>query len=741
MTKNINKPNKPTSVQENISSTTDNQDIPELDTYIMEEDNNIPTTFQSEELGLDLDFVNSDEFYVSSEGEYEWESEDEDTSLPVIHGGLKHKDIKTVTGDNNISLTASKGALVPLDIEDDDDIGSDEERDLLRGIKDEIEQKVRQEMKSELEMYKEKLKAIENGRIDDGDDDKKNNGDEDLENMDPKIKEALIKMRKLDRILNKKLKREKEVKKERILLERRMRDEIAGLKTVGREHRESKTNTDKYLALTLPPSHNEGVMLDSPSVTPVFQTQVDETDFNGGGGKNKQGTKSTGDTDHQGNAMTDENGRPLNSATEGKKKRKNKKDFIKRNKELASQAEESIAMTDEEKKRVSGLLDDLESLPDVPDDISMFMAEENPFQIAVRPGEGFLPDNIELRSLANIDSQLKHIMPSDDYESLMSFPNNNSSQHKLFTRVGVKSVLDFEKYGDRALVETKEQREMKEKLKKIEEELASFSNPREMQFETPSLSGDQLNNLLEDCARSMSRTSCMTENDSLPETTPRSVQSSSRSSLYDNPPVLPHDVLQKLLAEAYCPISSKLSSVEEEIDEEEEMEPISAETWRVVAEQKIDDEEIKNINVTHKHSASDSRLRNSRSRQSSFEEYNQNIFSSQSETSKPEYDKRPFLPEISKSPFLISQGLNNEIVRPTSSGRRGSSGDPGSIQIIRNSLQDNNNSSMTIESFSDCNSEIGETTPIPRPPSCDKRPSSNQSSRSVRTLTPSSSES
>jgi hypothetical protein len=42
-----------------------------------------------------------------------------------------------------------------------------------------------------------------------------------LGDMEPKMKAAILKMRKLDRILSKKIKREKEVKRDRIILERR----------------------------------------------------------------------------------------------------------------------------------------------------------------------------------------------------------------------------------------------------------------------------------------------------------------------------------------------------------------------------------------------------------------------------------------------------------------------------------------------------------------------------------------
>ncbi|ESO87693.1 hypothetical protein LOTGIDRAFT_234939 [Lottia gigantea] len=681
---------------------------------------------ENPDLALNLNSLgdNSEEFYVSSEGEYEYESEEEDDDVSITNSGILHDQSKPKTIIKPTS-NAMGGTLVPY--EEEEEIGSDEEKDLLRNIKDEIEQKVREEMKSELEMYKEKLKAIENGEILNKDE---NKTDDDLKDLDPKIRDGLLKMRKLDRILNKKVKREKEVKRERVLLERRMREEITELKSGGnREHKEVKSNTDKYLLLALPPSHNEGVIVDEPEVTPVFQTQIDESDLTK---QNNEQDKST----------TPENDAGESVSGDKKKKKKKKKDFIKRNKELAGQAEESIAMTEEERKRVADLLTDIETLPEEVDldDSSIIMTEENPYQITVHCGD-FLQSNIELRSLANIDSQLKHILPSDEYDSLVYTP---VTQSRLFTRVDVKSsVLDFEKYGERSLIETKEQREMKEKLKHIEDELAAFHNPREMKLESPSLTGDQLNKLLDQCVRSMSRSSCVTDNYTLPDTTPQSEQTTSRSSIYDNPPVLSHDVLQKLLSEAYCPISTKLSSVAESeeyaTNSDGELEPILAETWKLVAEAEIDDDkDIGKLTFDGK-LTEDTNCDNSKP----TNQYSQNIYSASKDSYKPEYTKkRPFLPEINKSPFLISQGLNNE---SQSSNRLKNSSEHSSIEIICNSLKD---SSIVLESFSECGSESGDLTPtpgacdsrdinpVPRPPSVD-RPSSSQSFRSLRTLTPS----
>jgi hypothetical protein len=77
-------------------------------------------------------------------------------------------------------------------------------------------------MQSELAYYDHKVKAIEEGQLSSA---CQNTGVEDkypdLKDMEPKLRDAYIRMRKLDRILAKREKKEKEVKRERILLERR----------------------------------------------------------------------------------------------------------------------------------------------------------------------------------------------------------------------------------------------------------------------------------------------------------------------------------------------------------------------------------------------------------------------------------------------------------------------------------------------------------------------------------------
>ena len=84
---------------------------------------------------------------------------------------------------------------------------SDEERDFMAEIKETILAQTKEEMKLELMKYThtEEVKAPEDETAD----------------MEPKLKAAILKMRKLDKLLLKKIEREKEVKRDRILLQRR----------------------------------------------------------------------------------------------------------------------------------------------------------------------------------------------------------------------------------------------------------------------------------------------------------------------------------------------------------------------------------------------------------------------------------------------------------------------------------------------------------------------------------------
>lgn len=97
----------------------------------------------------------------------------------------------------------------------------------------------------------------ENKNNDDDDD------DEELKRIeDPKIRKAIKKMRKLDKILSQKLTREKEVKRKRLMMHKQYEEELERIR-LGLDRSEIKDeveNTMRFLALVPPPAHSEGTV-------------------------------------------------------------------------------------------------------------------------------------------------------------------------------------------------------------------------------------------------------------------------------------------------------------------------------------------------------------------------------------------------------------------------------------------------------------------------------------------------
>ncbi|XP_056021302.1 uncharacterized protein LOC125652330 [Ostrea edulis] len=639
-------------------------------------------------------------------------------------------------------VSKNNGALIPYD--DGIDVDSEEENEIMKEIKAEISKQMREEMKSELEVYKQGVEALEQGQLPGAK--VQDREEEGLENMEPKMKEAILKMRKLDKILSKKIKKEKEVKRDRILLERRIKEEIEAMKSERNgEYREEKNNTDKYLALTLPPRHNEGVSISQTPGPDVFTTELNEADYPGLKKDQPQGetTKRSAKHSSQNNFDQDTSSEfGSEMSAESKKRNRRKKNFIKRNKELAKDAGSEVAMTDEEKLRVEDLLKDLDELPDVLEDED---DTESCYQVAVRPGEGFWPDPDEMRVLDGIDSRLKEILPPEEFDEV-SARHPQMHHKKLFTPVGFKNLSSFEHFGERTLLENKEQREMRSRLHRIEEELAKLHNPEEIEIETPdTLSGEQLNDLLDQCARSMSRSTLMggdsrisqrdresrdtqrsaaSSRASMPEsdadsmylpsedTTPRS-QRSAREILMENPPKLSDEDLQKLLSDAHFPLRSRLSTLmeveedngQEQLETEVESRPssISAETWQLISQEKtqVDDQSEFDKNID-----------------------DSVMFSSVSDTeySSSRNSQIPVLPEINRSGSLIAQ-WNNE--RPFSGNSRNSS-----VLTIRNSLNVANVSD-SLEIMSIGTESVSST---PRPPSGDKPSNLSQRAKMERNV-------
>ena len=78
---------------------------------------------------------------------------------------------------------------------------------------------MREEMKEELDVMNQRMKAIESGEL--PSEPTGTEGDDESAKINSELKEAINKMNKLDRILKKKVKKERQVKRTRLLLEKR----------------------------------------------------------------------------------------------------------------------------------------------------------------------------------------------------------------------------------------------------------------------------------------------------------------------------------------------------------------------------------------------------------------------------------------------------------------------------------------------------------------------------------------
>ncbi|XP_038046402.1 fibrous sheath-interacting protein 1-like [Patiria miniata] len=384
---------------------------------------------------------------------------------------------------------------------------------------------------------------------------------------DPKIREAMKKMQQLDRILAKKTLKEKEVKRQRLQAHRDMERELQGLRPEGREEqREVLDNTSRYLALVPPASHSEGVSVEQEPVDPVFPTQPAEADSPVVGAKANgiQGTKATDSKSQQGNS-TDRSSQAEgdDKAKRGGRRRAKGKghndtqsasnDFIQRNIDLASDAGNVIAMTDDEKKRLEELLQDVEMLVDEeekPDSTRTMNA------LQLSAGVGYIPDATDQQALQDIDAKLKALLPEEDYDRISTTPSQErgDSYHRDVP-------------GEKILKDTKDDRRQHERLKRIEVELEYLENRVEREiYKSPRLSQENLSELLEQCSELSSRAA--TETDSILQASPRSGRTYSTAdqdgcSTQEATPRLPEDILQKLLAEAResCLSDSRLSSL------------------------------------------------------------------------------------------------------------------------------------------------------------------------------------
>lgn len=319
----------------------------------------------------------------------------------------------------------------------------------------------------------------------------------DLDNIDPKICKGLEKIKKLDAILSEKIKEEKEVKKQRREQERIWREQIENLERT--RHAELGKQVDlgpaHMLALGAAEDTDGSLYEESPAVTPLFATQpivddvVRERRYLQEKNHTTEGQEAqvkdrvvkghrpnSKETSSESSKEKERNEHQRVDERQSKKDKKGKKkDFIKRNIKLAADANNVIAMTDEEKKRLDELLSDMSNLVD-----ESFAKETTSLTLC---GDCFQSSQEEAKQLADIDFQLQSLLPSEDYNAICNStvcvgdtlsqvrsPRSETSNHLL------EDENQSTSYGELVLQETKELREMKQRLFAIEDQLKRFQD-------------------------------------------------------------------------------------------------------------------------------------------------------------------------------------------------------------------------------------------------------------------------
>ncbi|KAM6202510.1 fibrous sheath-interacting protein 1 [Rhynchocyon petersi] len=333
-----------------------------------------------------------------------------------------------------------------------------------------------------------------------------------LNEVDLKLRDAIQKMKRLDKILMKRQRREKEIKKQSLEMRIKLWEELKSAKTSETlESNEELENTKRFLALTAAseetadPSHYE----DEENFCPVFHTQVFVEEYENHG---KDVIQSFTDDVERNTSLIKSDMKPFSSSETTELRGKHNQDFIKRNIELAKDSGNTVVMMDKEKKRLAELLKDLD---DEDSGLSSSEADRSHWLV---PGEGYTLADAEHQQLAEIDTKLQELLAAPPtIFSFPSHPENQSDQSPLLKDKDRKMEITP---GEKVLRNTKEQRDQQNRLKAIDEKLRKLKE--NVLNSTPLLSEEQLKSLLDECInkqKSFTGLSLKRENKDIQDTT------------------------------------------------------------------------------------------------------------------------------------------------------------------------------------------------------------------------------
>ncbi|XP_072481693.1 fibrous sheath-interacting protein 1 isoform X2 [Notamacropus eugenii] len=310
-----------------------------------------------------------------------------------------------------------------------------------------------------------------------------------IKESDLQLQEAVKKMKRLDKLLVEKQFKEKEIKKQGQEMRTKLWEELRTIKNVDAvQSHEEIENTKKFV--TLVPSSEETtdsfhLEQEEPFVS-VFHTQIPPEEYENCIEQARQESVYQSESNK---SLVKPEKKPQRDNF-GELKGKKNQDFVKRNIELAKDSKSVVFMMDKEKRRLIELLKDIDDgediLPSTEDGGSAWFVPEKGYMSAA---------HIEREQLAQIDSKLQEqfFLTSLELSNDFSGVDNQTGQEiVLHDNTQVKVTP-----GEKALRNTKEHREEKNRLKEIDQQLRELE---EDFVKTPQiLSGEQLKTLLEKC--------------------------------------------------------------------------------------------------------------------------------------------------------------------------------------------------------------------------------------------------
>ncbi|XP_063675575.1 fibrous sheath-interacting protein 1-like isoform X2 [Bolinopsis microptera] len=326
---------------------------------------------------------------------------------------------------------------------------------------------------------------------------------------DAKVRKAALKMKQLDKHLRLVIQREKEVKKRHELFNKQILLYNSGSQLIQNNELQDDGGDDLTLISDLKgdvtPIFFATQLLDGESDTsslpPISSTDSVTSRTNStkttprDKSRNKSRDQSRGGQSRGMKGRGSAQSKKSNFSRKEDRKNANNKNFIARNKELANDALAAIAMTEEEKQRLSEILSDLDTVTE----------EQTENVVAIADDGGFRASLEEDKRLREIESLL-----IVEEGSSMSVCSGQTTSTLLSIQSIAVSELNSKcgegepaKLGETALKSLSEKRTEEERLNLIDEMLAKLTGQDEE--ELPEVPKSVLDELLSQCRAESSR--------------------------------------------------------------------------------------------------------------------------------------------------------------------------------------------------------------------------------------------